>query len=178
MRHLPSCSRREGQDARGPGQHLTPPRLLSSPAPGTPGTHFPKTRGCAGLWARWGPVSLLRESHRSAPVVVSCRSLPSWTPGAVQECTSRELPCATGCSASEPSAALEQDLRPFPCSQTKPCPRAVLGCLGTLVPPLACTSGGQRRRGALACWGAVPYLSAVPLQYKERSQRKDKKKQS
>lgn len=30
----------------------------------------------------------------------------------------------------------------------------------------------------MACWGAVLYLSAVPLQYKERSQRKDKKKQN
>lgn len=129
------------------GSTSPPPCLLSSPAPGTPGAHFPKARGCATLWTLQGPISPLQESHHSAPIAVSCSPLPSRTPGTVQECTSHELPCSTGCWGPELSTALEQDLHPSPCSQTKPCPRAMLGCLGTLVPPrhalLGARGGGE-----------------------------------
>lgn len=114
----------------GRGTTSPPPHLLGSLAPGTPGAHIPKTWGCDVLQALRGPISLLQESHHSAPIAVSCSSLPSWGPSAVQERTSCEHPCATGCSASELSTAHEQDLCPSPCSQTKPCPRAMLGALG------------------------------------------------
>lgn len=173
MRHLPSRSRAEGQDASWPGQHLTP-RLRSRPAPGAPGAHFPRTRGCAELWALRGPrpstagVTALHpqrcHARHSLPAVpVLTRSAPATSSPAPQAAwhRSRALPSSGTCV-----------LPPVP--KPSPVPGPCLGALGRQSPPGMhfWGPGEAGSTGMLGC-GTVPLCCSSAVQGEEPEERQE-----